>query len=668
MKIKKKWLGLLFAAVVFYIIIICFFISMASGAKLIKETGIRTGDRNFSFVCNGTEDLIIGTYEGAIAAYVQNYQSKWRFETKGSIREIKNDSKNQRVFVGSEDRNVYVLEFHSGQQIAKFSVPGRIFSIDISKDGSLIAVSAGVSAIKHALYLYSDDGKLIWKKEIGSTSRKIIFNHDDSMLFLGNDRAEMIAFDIKGNELRKIKLNYQIIDMAYIAQSRTVSAVTLNGMVFLLDETLNIKKKLDFVPVYTKNSARAKSISISDNTDLIAVGTEIGTKQGDIIIADTNNKVLYKDIIDSPVTDIFITGKEILFTGYVDAFYKINRKSLDVAVFSMQINKVLVVLLFVYPILLIFLLVKSFDCLLHKLKVILKAVIKYKTAYLFILPIFALLLLFNYYPVFLAVIRSFTDWNMSQTTLREIKFTGFDNFKLMLSEGYFLIGVKNLVLIMLASFVKVLTVPLLIAKLVFQMKNDRQKYWFRFLFVVPMVVPGIVTMLMWQSMYDPNIGLVNTLLDVLNLDSFKRVWLGDPNTAIWSVIFMGFPFINPFAFLVYYGGLISIPSSLFEAAKVDGSNAWWNFSRIQIPLLSSQFKMLVILTFIGAIQDFGGILILTGGGPGVSTYVPGLEMFYNATLFGRYGYASALGLIMFIVILAGTVINLKIKTESSYND
>jgi len=131
---------------------------------------------------------------------------------------------------------------------------------------------------------------------------------------------------------------------------------------------------------------------------------------------------------------------------------------------------------------------------------------------------------------------------------------------------------------------------------------------------------------------------------------------------------MGFPFINAFAFLVYYGGLNDIPSSLFEAARADGSNGWWNFTRIHLPLITPQIKMLIVLTFIGSVQDFSSVFILTGGGPGVSTYVPGLELYYNATRFRQYGYACALGLVMFIAILCGTIINMKMKANIGYND
>lgn len=161
----------------------------------------------------------------------------------------------------------------------------------------------------------------------------------------------------------------------------------------------------------------------------------------------------------------------------------------------------------------------------------------------------------------------------------------------MFTEGYFLLGTKNLLIMMLCSFIKLLTVPLLLAEVVFAMRTrtgarSKRRYWFRLL----LVVPGVVSTLMWKNIYDPNIGALNSLLDAAGLSHLKHSWLGEESTALWSIIFMGFSFVNSFAFLVYYGGLINIPVDLFEAAKVDGSRPLWNFRHIHMPLISPQMK------------------------------------------------------------------------------
>lgn len=296
------------------------------------------------------------------------------------------------------------------------------------------------------------------------------------------------------------------------------------------------------------------------------------------------------------------------------------------------------------------------------------ALYRHRVAYLMLAPSIILILVFNYYNVFQAFYYAFTDWSLATKTMREVKFVGLQNFEKMFTEGYFLLGTKNLLIMMACSFIKLLTVPLMLAEVVFSMRtrtgeSSRRRYWFRLLLVVPMVVPGVVSTLMWKNIYDPNIGALNAILDTLNLGHLKHSWLGDEATALWSIIFMGFPFVNSFAFLVYYGGLINIPVELFEAAKVDGSRPLWNFWHIHLPLISPQMKMLIITTFISSVQEYGSVYLLTGGGPGTATYVPGLELYYAATKFGQYGYACAMGLVMFVVILIGSMFNLRMKTQ-----
>ena len=128
-----------------------------------------------------------------------------------------------------------------------------------------------------------------------------------------------------------------------------------------------------------------------------------------------------------------------------------------------------------------------------------------------------------------------------------------------------------------------------------------------------MVIPSVGMLLVWQDMYDPNIGLVNQLLRMIGLGSLSHPWLGDPNTALWAIIMMGFPFVGILQLLVMYSGLIAIPEEVIEAARIDGAKSFRIIRAIHLPLLAGQFKLLIVLALIGIIQDFGSILIVTGG-------------------------------------------------------
>ena len=102
---------------------------------------------------------------------------------------------------------------------------------------------------------------------------------------------------------------------------------------------------------------------------------------------------------------------------------------------------------------------------------------------------------------------------------------------------------KNLVLLIVTGVLKVLTMPLIAAWLVYTVNGNKRKYIYRFLFVLPVVVPVVVMAMTWQKIYDPNIGLLNEVLGVLGMTGLQQVWLGNAKTAIWAIIFMGFPFI-----------------------------------------------------------------------------------------------------------------------------
>ena len=658
MKIRRTWVIITLIFAIVYVGIILFNNRVSSTSDLLQPSVMKTGLQNFSLAYDQDKKItFVGTYKNKLIAYDHKGTRLWEFATKGPVRDIKVNEKNRRLYVGCEDRNLYIIDIDRGKQTGLIKVQRRIYSIDINQDASLIAVSAGINALKHDLILYDANGKQIFSKAIGAVSEAVVFNKDYTKLILGSNRAELMLFDLKGNLLDKKKMNYEVVGIQIVRDTGNLAVLTKNNTYFLMDEEFTILASKTYY---------GEGMSIAASKDLKWVG--IGSKEGNFYVVDREGKLLYTKKLEESVTGILFTDQKLVVTGLADFIHELQSSRLGNILLVRGLASVLRVLVFTCPLLLLFLIIMSVEAMRKGAGRFFKALLKYRVAYLMLVPTLGLLLVFNYFPVVIALIRSFTDWNTHQLSTREINFIGFDNFVKMFTEGYFLVGLKNLLIIILTSFIKLLTVPLLVAELVFLIKNNRTKYWFRFLFVVPMVVPGIVMTLMWDRIYDPTIGLLNNVLEVLGLESLQRSWLGDPSTAIWAIVFMGFPFINAFAFLVYYGGLIDIPNSLFAAAKVDGSNRWWNFTRIHLPLITPQIKMLIILTFIATMQDFGSIFILTRGGPGTSTYVPGLELYYNATRFGQYGYACALGLIMFIAILGGTIMNMKMKANSSYND
>ncbi|MCL5997186.1 MAG: ABC transporter permease subunit [Chloroflexi bacterium] len=273
-----------------------------------------------------------------------------------------------------------------------------------------------------------------------------------------------------------------------------------------------------------------------------------------------------------------------------------------------------------------------------------------RKAYLMLLPAFSLIIIFNYIPTAMGLYYSFTNFNLAEP----LKFVGFNNFVKLSRDDFFWAGIGNMILILITSVAKELIVPLIVAELVFWLRNARLKYWTRTAFIVPSIVPGLVGIMLWKTIYNAHSGLLNQLLQTAGLGYLQHAWLGDEKTALWAIIFAGFPWIGTFAFLIYMGGLLNINRELFDSAAIDGTNPWSRFWNIDMPLIRPQLRLILFFAFLGSVQGYAGVWIFTQGGPGSATYVPGLQMFLQ-TARGEYGYAASIGLVLAMVVLAVTV-------------
>jgi len=267
-------------------------------------------------------------------------------------------------------------------------------------------------------------------------------------------------------------------------------------------------------------------------------------------------------------------------------------------------------------------------------------------AYLFLLPSLALVGYFSYLPAYVAVTRSFTDWD----GLNVGAFTGLENFRRALTDPVLLEAARNMGVWVLLGLVLALVPPLLVAELIFHLRGRRRQYLYRTLFVVPIVIPSLVLLLVWGNFYRSD-GLINTVLSALNLGGLRHDWLSDPSTALYSLILVGFPYIDAFSLLLLYAGLQNIPDDVFEAARLDGATGWRRVLRVDLPLLRPQMALIALLSVIGNMQYFVSPLVLTSGGPGYATTVPALLMYTTATRFGEYGYAMAIAVLLMLVVV-----------------
>jgi raffinose/stachyose/melibiose transport system permease protein len=275
--------------------------------------------------------------------------------------------------------------------------------------------------------------------------------------------------------------------------------------------------------------------------------------------------------------------------------------------------------------------------------------------YALLAPTFLLLACFSLVPFVIAIVTSFFDYEVGG----QAAFVGLANYREYVHDYTFAESFGNMIFLCTFSVIAVMIVPLVVAKLIFSLASERASYLYRILFLFPIVVPNVAVFLIWRSLIYNDDGLVNNVLGAIGLDHLERGWFSDPDTVIWAIACVGFPFAGGINILIYYAGLTSIPDSVHEAALLDGATGVRKFLLVDVPLVMSQIKLLVMLTIIGGIQAFEGVYVLTAGGIGFKSMVPGLWMYYNAFLFQRMGYACAIGVILFLLILTLTFLNLK---------
>jgi len=279
---------------------------------------------------------------------------------------------------------------------------------------------------------------------------------------------------------------------------------------------------------------------------------------------------------------------------------------------------------------------------------------KYWYCYLMIAGTVALLFTFRYFPAMSALYHSVTIWDGISST----RWAGLKNFQLLVSRDIYRQAFKNLALLSVWTVFRSATFPLLGAALIYRLRSERMAYLFRLLFVLPIVVPFVVYAMVWRQFFEPTVGLLNTILNSVGLEG--SMWLYSAATALPSLMFVGFPWIEGVGMLIYLAGFLGIPNEIIEAAIVDGASSLRRFFSVELPLVIPQLRITVILATIGTLQNFGWQLVVTKGGPSHATTVPAYEMYQEAMLNLRYGFASAIGVVLFVVIFTLTLINNKV--------
>jgi multiple sugar transport system permease protein len=255
------------------------------------------------------------------------------------------------------------------------------------------------------------------------------------------------------------------------------------------------------------------------------------------------------------------------------------------------------------------------------------------------------------FPILSSFVLSFTDWNFV-AGYENAKFVGFENFTKLFSNALFLKGLLNNVILILAIPI---TLMLSLGLAVIINKYVYLKDLFKVIYFMPFISSIVAVAVVFQVLFHPTKGPINQFLMTIGIEN-PPGWIADVSFALPSVMLIMIWTGIGFNLIIYLAGLQNIPKELYEAAQIDGATAWSQFTKITIPLVSPTTFLLFVTGVISSFKVFDLILVLTNGGPANSTITPVVYLYQQAFIELKTGYASAISLVMFVIILIVTYI------------
>jgi multiple sugar transport system permease protein len=277
-------------------------------------------------------------------------------------------------------------------------------------------------------------------------------------------------------------------------------------------------------------------------------------------------------------------------------------------------------------------------------------------ALLFLLPALLHFAIFKYYPVGYSFVLSLHRGRLLDPFDR---YLGFRHYEYILSSDYFWQGVVNALVYTLGRVPVGAAISLALALLLVQ--NFPGRLFFRVAWYVPVVISSVAQIQIFVWLYHPQYGILNYLLQQFGFQPL--LWTAHPDTALLSLILLGLWGAVPFTMIIYMAALGTIPREYYEAAEIDGANAWNRFWRITLPLLMPTTFFVLITQTILSLTLFEPIFLMTGGGPLGATTMPGYQIYEAAFEFNLWGRGSALAIIFFLMVLGFTIVQYRYTPE-----
>lgn len=267
-----------------------------------------------------------------------------------------------------------------------------------------------------------------------------------------------------------------------------------------------------------------------------------------------------------------------------------------------------------------------------------------------IAPTMILISVMVLYPMLVLVVHSFTEWD----GLNPATFNGISNYIKLFKDPIFYTGLKNGLIF--AGLQALIQIPLA-TLLAFAVKHSGriEKKFFRISYYIPAVLSITVVSQLWLSMYNADNGLINKLFELLGI-SYRQNWLGDEHWAIVAITMVNIWQFTSYQFILLLSAANSIPDHYFEAARIDGCTKAQAHIKITIPLMQETYKYCLIIAITGGLNAFASMNIMTGGGPGTSTYTLTYLMYRSAFKIGNYGYGCTSAVMLVVQCLIVSII------------
>jgi multiple sugar transport system permease protein len=286
-----------------------------------------------------------------------------------------------------------------------------------------------------------------------------------------------------------------------------------------------------------------------------------------------------------------------------------------------------------------------------------------RTAWMFVAPAVIIMVVACLYPVLSAVRLGFYDWTMG-TPWAQAKWVGWTSFQVAFTEPSVW---RSLWTTLKFAAVSVSAEMVLGIALALALEgNMRGMAFFRALFILPMMVAPIAVGLTWRYMFDAQFGLINAVLAALGL--VAKTWLADESLAFTAIIIADIWQWTPFVFIMVVAGLASVDSSVLEAARIDGARWWTTTMRVKLPMIAHVLAITLVMRLIDAFRVLEVIYVLTFGGPGESTEVLSLHIYKTAFIGQRLGTASAISVLLLVVVMVLTWLALRMSNPLQDNE